>query len=76
MPQKWSFMLKLEVLRSISPPLRPPGPGGPHFEIRGPIIAVEGAPTPILKEVAAVIEKALSVSPEFAVRVWSEDTST
>ncbi|KAI1434976.1 hypothetical protein GGR50DRAFT_659597 [Xylaria sp. CBS 124048] len=76
MLQKWPFMLKLEVLRSISPPLRPPGPGGPHFEIRGPIIAVEGAPTPILKEVAAVIEKALSVSAEFAVRVWSEDTST
>ncbi|KAI3320634.1 hypothetical protein HD806DRAFT_524653 [Xylariaceae sp. AK1471] len=76
MPQKWPFLLKLEVLRSISPPLRPPGPGGPHFETRGPIIAVEGAPAPILKEVAAVIERALSVSAEFAVKVWSEDTST
>jgi hypothetical protein len=76
MPQKWPFLLKLEVLRSIIPPLRPPGPGGPHFETRGPIIAVEGAPTPILKEVAAVIERALSVSAEFAVKVWSEDTST
>lgn len=75
-------MLKLDILRSISPPLRPPtsisaaaGTGAPPFETRGPIIAVEGAPTPILKEVAAVIEKALSVSAEFAVRVWSEDTS-
>jgi HMG box factor len=76
MPQKWPFLLKLEVLRSISPPLRPPGPGGPHFETRGPIIAVEGAPTLILKEVAAIIERALSVSADFAVRVWSEDTST
>jgi len=76
MPQKWPFLLKLEVLRSISPPLRPPGPGGPYFETRGPIIAVEGAPTPVLKEVAAVIERALSVSAEFAVQVWSEDTST
>ncbi|KAI1820022.1 hypothetical protein F4861DRAFT_533998 [Xylaria intraflava] len=76
MLQKWSFMHRLEVLRAISPPLRPPGPGGPHFEIRGPIIAVEGASTPVLKEVAAIIEKALSVSTEFAVRVWSEDTST
>ncbi|KAI1274465.1 hypothetical protein F5Y07DRAFT_390568 [Xylaria sp. FL0933] len=74
--QKWPFLLKLEVLHSISPPLRPPGPGGPHFETRGPIIAVEGAPTAILKEVAAVIERALSVSAEFAVKVWSEDTST
>ncbi|KAI0555770.1 hypothetical protein F4679DRAFT_519814 [Xylaria curta] len=76
MPHKWSFLLKLEVLRSISPPLRPTGPGGPHFETRGAIIAVEGAPTPLLKDIAAVIEKALSVSAEFAVRVWSEDTST
>ncbi|KAI1311137.1 hypothetical protein F5Y03DRAFT_382278 [Xylaria venustula] len=76
MPQKWSFLLKLDVLRSISPPLRPPGPGGPHFETRGPIIAVEGAPTALLKEVAAVIERALSASAEFAVKVWSEDTST
>ncbi|KAI1328064.1 hypothetical protein F5Y16DRAFT_420216 [Xylariaceae sp. FL0255] len=76
MPQKWPFLLKLEVLRSISPPLRPPGPGGPIFETRGPIIAVEGASTLILKEVAAVIERALAVSSEFAVKVWSEDTST
>ncbi|TGJ81747.1 hypothetical protein E0Z10_g7033 [Xylaria hypoxylon] len=76
MLQKWPFLLKLDVLRSITPPLRPPGPGGSHFETRGPIIAVEGAPTLILKEVAAVIERALSVSAEFAVKVWSEDTST
>ncbi|KAJ3576486.1 hypothetical protein NPX13_g3686 [Xylaria arbuscula] len=76
MPQKWPFLLKLEVLRSISPPLRPPGSGGPHFETRGPIIAVEGAPTQVLKDVAAVIERALSASAEFAVKVWSEDTST
>ncbi|KAI0878591.1 hypothetical protein GGS24DRAFT_496845 [Hypoxylon argillaceum] len=75
MMQKWPFLLKLEVLRSISPPLHPPGAGGPHYETRGPIIAVEGAPTAVLKEVAAVIERALSVSAEFAVRVWSEDTS-
>ncbi|KAI0518355.1 hypothetical protein F5B22DRAFT_645121 [Xylaria bambusicola] len=75
-PQKWTFLFKLDVLRSISPPLRPPGQGGPHFDTRGPIIAVEGAPTQMLKDVAAVIERALSVSAEFAVRVWSEDTST
>ncbi|KAI0406988.1 hypothetical protein F4802DRAFT_605829 [Xylaria palmicola] len=74
-PQKWSFRLKLDILHSISPPLRPPGSGAPQFETRGPVIAVEGAPTPTLREVAAVIERALSVSAEFAVRVWSEDTS-
>ncbi|KAI1171324.1 hypothetical protein F4777DRAFT_593965 [Nemania sp. FL0916] len=76
MPQKWSFLLKLEVLRSISPPLRPPPAGHQGFETRGPIIAVEGAPTPVLKEVAGVIERALAVAREFDVRVWSEDTST
>ncbi|KAI0392441.1 hypothetical protein F5Y17DRAFT_467535 [Xylariaceae sp. FL0594] len=76
LPPKWPFLLKLEVLRSISPPLRLPGPGGPVFETRGPIIAVEGANSALQKEVAAVIERALSVSTEFAVKVWSEDTST
>lgn len=76
MPQIFPFMLKLDVLRGLSSPLLPPGQGGPHYETRGPIIAVEGAPTPMLKEVSAVIERALSASAEFAVKVWSEDTST
>ncbi|KAI0202619.1 hypothetical protein F4808DRAFT_458790 [Astrocystis sublimbata] len=75
LPQKWPTLLKLDVLQSIAPPLRPT-PGCPPFETRGPIIAVEGAPTAVLKEVSAVIEKALSASHEFAVKVWSEDTST
>ncbi|KAI1165829.1 hypothetical protein F5B18DRAFT_660133 [Nemania serpens] len=75
-PQIFPFMLKLDVLRGLSSPLLPPGQGGPHYETRGPIIAVEGAPTPMLKEVSAVIERALSASAEFAVKVWSEDTST
>ncbi|OTA65090.1 hypothetical protein K449DRAFT_260814 [Hypoxylon sp. EC38] len=75
-PPRWSFLLKLEVLRSISPPLRPPGPGGPLFETRGPLIAVEGAAPSILKEVALVVEKALSVSGEYAVKTWTDDTQT
>ncbi|KAI0601682.1 hypothetical protein F4775DRAFT_588996 [Biscogniauxia sp. FL1348] len=75
-PTRWPFLLKLEVLRSISPPLKPPGPGGPVFETRGPIIAVEGAAAPLLKEVAAVVEKALSVSGEYAVKLWSDENNT
>lgn len=77
-PQTWPFLVKFEVLRYNCQPLLPPtgSSGGPHFETRGPIIAVEGAPKPMLKEVAGVIERALSVSAEFAVKVWSEDTST
>ncbi|KAI1632312.1 hypothetical protein F4809DRAFT_104183 [Biscogniauxia mediterranea] len=75
-PTRWPFLLKLEVLRSISPPLKPPGPGGPVFETRGPIIAVEGAAAPLLKEVAAVVEKALGVSGEYAVKLWSDENNT
>ncbi|KAI1381334.1 hypothetical protein F4677DRAFT_452291 [Hypoxylon crocopeplum] len=75
-PPRWSFLLKLEVLRSISPPLKPPGPGGPMFETRGPFIAIEGATPSLLKEVASVVEKALSVSGEYAVKTWTDDTPT
>ncbi|KAI1095198.1 hypothetical protein F5B19DRAFT_369952 [Rostrohypoxylon terebratum] len=71
---RWSFLLKLEILRSISPPLKPPNPGGPNFETRGPLIAVEGAASSVLKEVASVVEKALSVSGEYAVKTWTDDT--
>ncbi|KAI1453804.1 hypothetical protein F4805DRAFT_469822 [Annulohypoxylon moriforme] len=73
-PPRWSFLLKLEILRSISPPLKPPGPGGPIFETRGPLIVVEGAASSILKEVASVVEKALSGSGEYAVKTWTDDT--
>ncbi|KAI0484492.1 hypothetical protein GGR56DRAFT_27286 [Xylariaceae sp. FL0804] len=75
-PPRWPFLLKLEVLRSIAPPLQPPGPGGPAFETRGPIIAIEGAvPASVLREVASVVEKALAVSGEYAVKLWSEDNN-
>lgn len=73
MPPRWPFLLKLEVLRSISPPLKPPGAGQLGFETRGPLIAIEGAATSVLREVASVVEKALSVSGEYAVKTWTED---
>ncbi|KAI0019779.1 hypothetical protein F4780DRAFT_792512 [Xylariomycetidae sp. FL0641] len=77
LPPKWSCLLKLEVLRSISPPLRPPGPGGAWFATRGPLIAVEGGgggvPGAVLRGVAGVVERALGVSGEYAVRIWGED---
>ncbi|KAI1471561.1 uncharacterized protein F4812DRAFT_449573 [Daldinia caldariorum] len=75
-PPRWSFLLKLEVLRSISSPLKPPAPGGQLFETRGPLIAIEGAAPAVLKEVATVVDKALSVSGEYAVKTWTEDTQT
>ncbi|KAK8107516.1 Mating-type protein a-1 [Apiospora kogelbergensis] len=74
-PSRWAhnFLFKLNMLRAISPPLRVPAPGAPPFETRGPIIAIEGvAGAPgVLKEVAVVVEKALSISGECVVRTWN-----
>ncbi|KAK8134211.1 hypothetical protein PG984_006223 [Apiospora sp. TS-2023a] len=74
-PSRWgqNYMLKLNMLRVISPPLKPPTPGAPPFETRGPIIAIEGAAAVpgVLKEVAAVVEKALRISGECVVRTWN-----
>ncbi|KAI0137126.1 HMG box protein [Xylariales sp. AK1849] len=74
---RWQFLLKLDMLRAISPPLRPPGPGAPPFEVRGPIITIEGVNPALSREITAVVVKALSVSGECAVRIWADDeTST
>ncbi|RYP08942.1 hypothetical protein DL765_008627 [Monosporascus sp. GIB2] len=66
----WSFLDKLDILRAISPPLKASGPG---FETRGPLIAIEGAAPSLLREVTAVVRKALSISGKYAVRIWSEN---
>ncbi|KAK8038946.1 hypothetical protein PG993_007357 [Apiospora rasikravindrae] len=74
-PPRWThnYMYKLNMLRAISPPLRPPASGSSPLEARGPIIAIEGATDALglLKEVAAVVEKALSISGECVVRTWN-----
>ncbi|EMR65965.1 putative hmg box protein [Eutypa lata UCREL1] len=67
MSLRWSFLSKLDILRAISPPLKTSG-----SEARGPLIVVEGAVPFMLKEVTTVIKKALSISGECAVKVWSE----
>ena len=61
----------MNILRAICPPLKAPGPGEPPFEVRGPLIVVEGDQPLMLKEVTAVIQKALSISGECAVRTWT-----
>jgi HMG box factor, other len=71
-PQRLQFLYKLEVLRAISPPLKPPGPDTPEFETRGPIIAIEGLSPRVLKDITAVVEKALSISGECAVKTWAD----
>ncbi|KAK9778999.1 putative HMG box domain-containing protein [Seiridium cardinale] len=70
--QRPPWLFRLDMLRAISPPLKPPGPDISPFEMRGPIIALEGAAPSILKEVTAVVEKALSVSGECAVKTWAD----
>jgi HMG box factor len=75
MSPRWQFLLKLDMLRAISPPLQPPGSGAAPFETRGPIIAIEGLSPSNLKEVTAVVEKALSVSGECAVKLWADNES-
>lgn len=69
------YMNKLDVLRKISPPLGPPGPASPAAETRGPVIAIEGADAALLKEVRAVIERALRSSGECQLRVWTDPSA-
>jgi HMG box factor, other len=63
------------MLRAISPPLKNPSGGLPPFEVRGPLIALEGASLDILKDITSVVEKALSVSEECSVRIWGDAES-
>ncbi len=70
-----SYLNKLKVLEKISPPLAPPGPGSPAIETRGPLIAIEGLHSALLKQVSSTVERALAASGECAVRVWSNGTA-
>lgn len=63
------------MLRAISPPLKNSSGGLPSFEVRGPLIALEGASPGILKDITSVVEKALSVSEECSVRIWGDAES-
>ncbi|KAG8160435.1 hypothetical protein KVR01_009971 [Diaporthe batatas] len=69
------YMNKLDVLRKISPPLGPPTPGSPLFGTRGPVIAIEGASTELMREVRPVIERALRQSGECETKIWTNSSS-
>ncbi|KAB5585451.1 HMG box protein [Coniochaeta sp. 2T2.1] len=64
------YINKLKVLEKIAPPL---APGSPGNETRGPVIAVEGAVPSLVRQVGAIVERALAASGECAVRTWSSD---
>lgn len=66
---------KLKVLEKISPPLAPPD-GTPQFETRGPVIAIEGPNPALVRQVGAIIERALAASGECVVRSWSSAAQT
>ena len=65
------YINKLKVLEKIAPPL---APGSPGIETRGPVIAVEGAVPSLVRQVGAIVERALAASGECAVRTWSSDS--
>ncbi|KAH7021182.1 uncharacterized protein B0I36DRAFT_393436 [Microdochium trichocladiopsis] len=67
-----SFLGKLEALRSIHPPLSTQQ--SRSSETRGPVIAVEGADIDVIRAVSRVIETALLVSQDCAVKVWSDES--
>jgi hypothetical protein len=66
------YMNKLKVLEKISPPLPPPD--STPVETRGPVIAIEGPVPSLVKQVGAIVERALAASGECAVRSWSSSS--
>lgn len=72
-PPRYQFLLKLEMLRAIGPPLKAAGPGSSSFKTRGPLLVVEGGPgvePHLLQATASVVEAALRISDECVVKVW------
>ena len=64
------YINKLKVLEKIAPAL---APGSPAGETRGPVIAIEGAVSSLVRQVGAIVERALAASGECAVRTWSSE---
>ena len=64
------YINKIKVLSKISPPLAPPGPTSPVQNVRGAVIAVEGADYGLVAEVGSFIQEYMSKEPECLVRTW------
>lgn len=69
--QRPQWLHKLDMLRAISPPFNALAAGKTPSRPRGSIIALEGTSASVLREIAIVVEKALSVSGECAVKIWT-----
>jgi len=67
------YINKVKVLSKISPPLAPPAPTSPAQEIRGAVIAIEGADLDLVAEIGAFIREHISKDPTCAVQIWTMD---
>ena len=65
------YINKIKVLAKISPPLMGPGIGSPAQQVRGAVIAVEGADSALLAEVGALINEYLRRDGSCAVKTWA-----
>lgn len=70
------FLNKIKVLAKIAPPLSTPGPTSPAQEVRGPVIAVEGADQKLVAEVGRYIEEHLNKEAEYFVKTWISDNAS
>jgi hypothetical protein len=68
------YMSKVKVLNKISPPLAPAGPTSPRHEVRGPVIAVEGADLNLVAEVGQFIHEHLAKEAEYVVKTFTSPT--
>ncbi|OHF00312.1 HMG box protein [Colletotrichum orchidophilum] len=73
---KIPFWSKLMVLQKISPTLAPPGPDSPDVEIRGAVVAVEGADPRQLEQVGTAVHRSLLGLGEIDLKTWSDGPST
>ncbi|TAQ89161.1 Nucleoside-triphosphate phosphatase [Chlorociboria aeruginascens] len=64
------YVNKIKVLSKISAPLAPPSLSSPAREIRGAVIAIEGADINLLAEIGAFIDEHLRKEPSCAVKSW------
>jgi HMG box factor len=62
---------KIKVLAKISPPLMAAGVDSPVQQVRGAVIAVEGADRALLVEVGALLNEYLRRDDSCAVRTWA-----
>jgi HMG box factor, other len=62
---------KIKVLSRISLPLAPPGPTSPVQDMRGAVIAIEGAEPGLVAEIGHFIREHLNKEPNYLVKTFT-----